>query len=59
MKEKLNHLQPYTISLLRIVSGYMIMCHGVDNVFGLFGVKVPPASLMRIGGLIELGAGLF
>lgn len=40
MKEKLNHLQPYAISLLRIVSGYMIMCHGLDKVFGLFGGKV-------------------
>lgn len=58
MKEKLNHLQPYAISLLRIVSGYMIMCHGLDKVFGLFGGKVPLASLVGIGGLIELGVGL-
>ncbi|EFR44628.1 DoxX family protein [Streptococcus pseudoporcinus] len=58
MKEKLTYLQPYAISLLRIVAGYMIMFHGLDKVFGLFGGKVPLASLMGIGGLIELLAGL-
>lgn len=59
MTEKLNKLQPVAIGLLRIVAGYMITSHGLDKIFGLLGgQQVPLVSMMGIGGLIELVAGL-
>lgn len=60
MNTFLERFKPYALTLLRVVSGYLIMAHGLDKVFGLFGGQaVPLASLMGIGGLIELVFGLF
>src|SRR3954447_23138813 len=51
-------------ALLRIVVGFFFTCHGAQKVFGAFGGPggngqgVPLGSLIGVGGLIELVAGL-
>ncbi len=43
---------------LRIVAGFMFMCHGMQKVFGLFGGAPPmPAPVFWTAGLIELVGG--
>ena len=47
--------------LLRIVSGLMFSCHGMQKLLGLFPDPQMPATLstqMKIGGVIELACGL-
>jgi putative oxidoreductase len=54
-------LAPYAdhaYALLRIVSGLLFLCHGLQKHFGVLGGKQPPVGSQHwIGGLIELGAG--
>jgi putative oxidoreductase len=49
-----------TYALMRTVTGLLFACHGAQKVLGLLGAeKTPPlASLMGVGGLIELVGGL-
>lgn len=54
----LDKFQPYALALLRIVVGYMLLLHGLDKTFGIFGGEVALESLFGIGGLIELITGL-
>lgn len=42
---------------LRMVAGFMFMCHGLPKLFGWFGQTVPTGSQLWIGGIIELGTG--
>jgi putative oxidoreductase len=43
---------------LRIVAGFMFLCHGLQKVFGLFGGVPPmPGPLRWTAGLIELVGG--
>lgn len=52
-------------SVLRIVVGFLYLCHGVSKLFGAFGTGVGPgqgkaahlASLLGVAGVIELVAG--
>lgn len=45
-------------ALLRIVSGYLFMVHGIQKIFGIMGgQQVELASLMGVAGIIELVAG--
>lgn len=48
-----------TYALLRIVTGFLFAFHGAQLVFGLFSEgRMPLASQMGLGGLIELVTGL-
>lgn len=44
--------------LMRLITGLMFMCHGLDKVFGMFGGKKAAAPLMVAGGWIEIICGL-
>jgi putative oxidoreductase len=45
-------------ALLRIVSGLLFLCHGLQKLFGLLGGTRPPVGSQHwIGGVIELVAG--
>ena len=35
----------------------MFMCHGLDKIFGTFGGKVTSASMMQVGGWLEIVCG--
>lgn len=58
MEKHIDRFRPYALGLLRIVTGYMMLFHGLDKVFGLFsGKAVPLAGLMGVGGVLELVLG--
>jgi putative oxidoreductase len=44
-------------ALLRIVAGFMFMCHGMQKVFGLFGGSQAPPAITWSAGPIELVGG--
>lgn len=55
MQKHIDNFTPYALGLLRIVTGYMMIFHGLDKVFGTFSGKVVPlTSLIGVGGIIEL-----
>ncbi|HLW53105.1 MAG TPA: DoxX family protein [Candidatus Angelobacter sp.] len=55
----LSGLEPYAFAALRIVAGFLFMCHGAQKLFGAFGghpmIHVP---LMLAAGIIEFGGGI-
>jgi putative oxidoreductase len=57
-------LQPYVLSLLRIVVGFTFSLHGLQKLFGFFGgmmgsgAKAPFFSLIWVGGVLEAFGGL-
>jgi putative oxidoreductase len=57
-----NILSPFTekaYALLRIVSGAMFACHGLQKLFGMLGgQQAAMGSQQWIGGVIELGGGV-
>jgi putative oxidoreductase len=56
----LGRFESHAYALLRIVAGLLFLFHGLQKLFGMYGVPVMPMmSLPWIGGLIELvGGGL-
>ena len=52
--------EPFAYAALRIVSGSLFACHGLQKIFGWLGSKELPAvgSQMWVGGLIELVGGV-
>lgn len=64
MFSKLASLQPYALSLMRIMIGLTFSCHGVQKLFGWFGgmghagAPAPFPSLLWTAGLIETVGGL-
>ena len=60
MNQFLEKYSPYIYAILRIVSGLMFAMHGSQKVFGIPGGKspVPLASLLGVGGILELVCGL-
>ncbi|MBE9014572.1 DoxX family protein [Chroococcidiopsis sp. CCALA 051] len=60
MNHFLEKYSPYIYAILRIVSGLMFAMHGSQKVIGIPGGKspVPLASLLGVGGILELGCGL-
>lgn len=49
---------PFTLNLLRIVSGFMIAQHGAQKLFGVLGAQARPLfSLSGFGGVLELVGG--
>ena len=58
MKAPLARWSDYTYALLRIVSGALFACHGVQK-FGMLGGQAQPlASMPGLAGVIELVAGV-
>src|SRR6202140_2775206 len=60
----LSRFRPYTLSLLRIVAGYLFLLHGWQKAFGGFGglpPGLPPNVLLmlRTAGWIETVGGVF
>lgn len=55
----LSGLEPYAFAALRIVAGFLFLCHGSQKLFGAFGghqmIHVP---LMLAAGIIEFGGGV-
>ncbi|KJH71061.1 DoxX family protein [Aliterella atlantica] len=60
MNQFLEKYSPYIYAILRIISGLMFAMHGSQKVFGIPGGKspVPLASLLGVGGILELVCGL-
>lgn len=65
MKDQLfARLQEISLNALRIISGFLLMPHGLQKVFGMFGGfgpeggAVPVFSQLWIGGLLEVIGGL-
>jgi putative oxidoreductase len=60
MNQFLEKYAPYIYAVLRIVSGLMFALHGSQKVLGIPGGKspVPLASLLGVGGILELVCGL-
>lgn len=55
----LEKYQDHCYALLRIVSGFMFLFHGVQKVLGLFTAQQPPiGSQLWVGGVLELVGGL-
>jgi putative oxidoreductase len=54
----LKGLEPYAFAALRIVSGFLFLCHGAQKLFGAFGGHaVLHVPLMLAAGIIEFGCG--
>jgi putative oxidoreductase len=55
----LGKFSPQVFALLRIVTGFLFLCHGLQKVFGVLGgEKKELLSFMGLGGVIELVGGL-
>jgi putative oxidoreductase len=60
MSELLNRLSPITLSLLRIVAGFLFLQHGLQELFGFFGGEpVEALSLFWFAGVLETILGPF
>jgi putative oxidoreductase len=64
MERLLGRYSPYLYAVLRIVAGFLFVCHGAQKLFGLFGGLGPTGgtaslfSLMGLAGVIEFFGGL-
>src|SRR5581483_5824748 len=57
--ERMDLWQSRTLSLLRIVAGFLFLCHGLQKFFGWFGGhRMPPTSLLGVAGIIETIGGV-
>jgi len=56
----IDQLEPIVYPALRIIAGAMFACHGIQKLFGAFGIDhaVPLFSQMGLGGVIELVGGI-
>jgi putative oxidoreductase len=54
----LNGLEPYAYAALRIVAGFLFLCHGAQKLFGAFGGHTMHAPLLLAAGVIEFGGGV-
>jgi putative oxidoreductase len=58
MKRLLSLHADKVYSLMRIVIGFLFLCHGVQKTFGaLGGTQLPIASMLGVAGIIELIGG--
>jgi putative oxidoreductase len=54
----LKGAEPYAFAALRVVSGFLFLCHGAQKLFGAFGGHaVLHVPLMLAAGIIEFGCG--
>lgn len=57
MQSGLPRVEPYTYSLLRVISGFLFVCHGLQK-FGIFGgQRVDIFSRLGAAAVIEVVAG--
>ncbi len=55
----LTKFSPQIYALLRIVAGFLFLCHGGQKLFGWFGGEAQTGvPLMLVAGIIEFGGGL-
>lgn len=55
----LSGLEPYAFAALRIVAGFLFLCHGAQKLFGAFGGhSMIHNPLMLAAGIIEFGGGI-
>lgn len=45
-------------AIMRIVVGFLYLCHGGQKLFGWFGAEKAAEPLMMVAGVIEFGGGL-
>lgn len=45
-------------AIMRIVAGFLFLCHGGQKLFGWFGAERAGEPLMMVAGVIEFGGGL-
>jgi putative oxidoreductase len=58
MEKTLTAFAPYAYALLRMVAGFLFVCHGGQKIFGWFGGKpVPLVSMLGAAGIIEIVLG--
>lgn len=58
MKRFLGHYAEYIYAIMRIVVGFLFLCHGVQKVLGFMGhERIPLGSLGGVAGIIELVCG--
>lgn len=63
LMQSLDRLQPFSLALLRIAAGLLLMQHGAQKLFGAFGgvppegTAVPLFSLMGLAGVLEFFGG--
>lgn len=55
----LSGLEPYAFAALRVVVGFLFLCHGAQKLFGVLGGhQVIHVPLMLVAGIIEFGGGI-
>jgi putative oxidoreductase len=55
----LSGLEPYAFAALRIVAGFLFLCHGAQKLFGAFGGQsMIHSPLFLTAGIIEFGGGV-
>jgi putative oxidoreductase len=52
MSRKLERFEPYALSIMRIVIGFMFACHGGQKIFGWFGGLGPGGATAKVGSLL-------
>ena len=59
MDKFIGKFSPQTYALMRIVTGFLFLAHGLQKVFGMLGGEAKEAfSFMWFGGVIELVGGV-
>jgi putative oxidoreductase len=54
----LSGLEPYAFAALRVVAGFLFLCHGAQKLFGAFGGPALHSPLFLTAGIIEFGGGI-
>ncbi len=55
----LGGLEPYAYLALRVVAGFLFLCHGAQKLFGAFGgPSMLHSPLFLAAGIIEFGGGI-
>jgi putative oxidoreductase len=55
----LGRFEPYAYAALRIVAGFLFLCHGAQKLFGAFGGHAQTHNyLMLAAGIIEFAGGI-
>ncbi len=61
MQSRLRRFDGPIYALLRMVAGFLFLCHGAQKLFGLFGgppAEMPAAALYSAGGIEFVGGAL-
>lgn len=60
MNETLNKLSPHILSLLRFISGFLLLFHGTQKLLNYPPKEnfAPAAGIILVAGILELGGGI-